>query len=131
MIKESRQALINYLYSSKGLKWLICNDIYQELLDFISIDKCICDENVDDEARAKNLNFVKGAIKGFILGAKQSKTELFKQYGQDKIDTMVDDIVIGLLLHISSTIDEFAKIDILEDKKSICFGEIFVLDLVS
>lgn len=130
-MKEIRQKLVEYLYPTKQIMGLMCNDIYQELLEIIPIDCCICDENSNPNTRAENLGFVKGAIKGFIAGNKNYKQALCKHYNHNNIDAIVYDIFIGLVLYIASAFDDFVDVDIINDNRSVCYEERFVLDLVS
>lgn len=130
-IEKDKQKLVRYLYPTKQIRGLMCNDIYQELLEIIPIECCISIENSSSKVREKNLEFVKGVIKGFILGNTEYKQILFEHYKHNNLDAIVYDILIGLVLYTSTISDEFENVDILQDKKSICYGEIFILDLIS
>jgi len=126
-----KEKLVRYLYPTKEIRGLICNDIYQELLEIIAIERCISDDNINNQVREKNLEFVCGAIKGFVLGNVSYQQVLFEYYKHNNLDWIVRDILIGFVLYISTLSDEFKDIDILKDEQSICYGEVFILDLIS
>lgn len=109
----------------------MCKDIYQELLDSVPIERCISEDNLVDSVRAKNQEFVRGVIKGFLVSNPDYLKILFEYYRHDDIEPIVYDILIGFVLYISMSTDEFKDIDILRDKQSILYGEEFILDLIS
>ena len=129
-IKKDKQKLVKYLYPSKQIMGLMCNDIYQQLLEIIPLEKCISKDNINNSTRAKNLQFVRGAIKGFVLGNTEYQKILFEYYHHNNLDWIVRDILIGLVLYISTLSEDFVNIDILKDKQSILYGESFILDLI-
>ena len=129
-MNKEKQKIVKYLYPTKELRGLMCNDVYQELLEMIDVESCISDDNLDDLVREQNLGFVRGVIKGFVATNKAYQQILFKHYKHQNIDSIVYDILIGLVLYISSIIDEFSEVDILKDRRSICYGQVFILELV-
>ena len=130
-IKKDKQKLARYLYPTKEIRGLMCKDIYQELLDSVPIERCISEDNLVDSVRAKNQEFVRGVIKGFLVSNPDYLKILFEYYRHDDIEPIVYDILIGFVLYISMSTDEFKDIDILRDKQSILYGEEFILDLIS
>lgn len=130
-MENCKEKMVRYLYPTKKIMTLMCNDVYQELLEIIPMGYCISKDNLNSSTRIKNLKFVSGAIKGFIIGNREYAKILFEYYRHNNIDTIVYDILIGFVLYISTISDEFKNIDILRDKQSIIYGEIFILDLVS
>lgn len=134
MVKEEinveKQKLVRYLYPTKQIRELMCNDIYQELLEVIPMENCISEDNVDDRTRENNLSEVRGVIKGFVLGNSVYKQILFDYYKIDNLEWIVGDILIGFVLYISTLSEGFENIDILSDKRSILYGEQVILDLL-
>ena len=130
-VNENKQKLVRYLYPTKEIRGLMCNDIYQDLLEIIPIEKCISEDNLNSIMRAKNLEFVRGAIKGFLLGNSEYQKVLFEYYKHTNLDWIVRDILIGFVLYITTLSDEFNNIDILSNEQSIIYGEVFILDLIS
>lgn len=129
-IKKDKQKLVKYLYPNKQIMGLMCNDIYQQLLEIIPLESCISKDNTNNTTREKNWEFVQGAIKGFVLGNIEYQKILFEYYHHNNLDWIVRDILIGLTLYISTLSDEFTNIDIFKSKESILYGESFILDLV-
>ena len=129
-IKKDKQRLVKYLYPSKQIMGIMCNDVYQQLLEIIPLESCISKDNINNRIRAKNLEFVRGAIKGFVLGNIEYQKILFEYYSHNNLNWIVRDILIGLTLYISSLSDEFSAIDIFKNKQSILYGETFILNLI-
>lgn len=129
-IEKEKQKMVRYLYQTKQIMGLMCSDIYQELLELISLENCISKDNIENSVRAKNLEFVQGVIKGFILGNVEYQKALFEYYRHNNIEWIARDILIGLVLYISTISEDFKDIDILKDQQSILYGESFILDLI-
>ncbi|MBQ8522316.1 MAG: hypothetical protein IJ458_01470 [Clostridia bacterium] len=129
-LEKDKEKLVRYLYPTKEISGLMCNDIYQELLEIIPLECCICEDNIKDNVRTRNLVFVRGAIKGFVLGNIEYQKILFEYYHHDNLEWIVRDILIGFVLYISTISEKFKEIDILKDKQSILYGETFILDLM-
>ncbi len=130
-IKKDKEKLVRYLHPTKEIRGLMCNDIYQELLELISLERCISEDNLDDDIRAKNQEFVRGVIKGFLVANPDYLKILFEYYKHNDIETIVYDILIGFVLYVSLLSDDYKYIHILKDKQSILYGETFILDLIS
>lgn len=130
-MENYKEKMVRYLYPTKKIITLMCNDVYQELLELIPMEYCISKDNLNLNTRIKNLEFVRGAIKGFIIGNNEYAKILCEYYKHNNIDAIAYDILIGFVLYISTISDEFKNIDILRDKQSIVYGEVFILDLVS
>lgn len=129
-IEKDKQRLVKYLYPTKQIMGLMCNDIYQQLLEIIPLESCISKDNINNTTREKNLEFVQGAIKGFVLGNIDYQKILFEYYHHNNLDWIVHDILIGFTLYISTLSEEFDNINIFNSKKSILYGESFILDLI-
>lgn len=129
-IEKDKQRLVKYLYPTKQIMGLMCNDIYQQLLEIIPLESCISKDNINNTTREKNLEFVQGVIKGFVLGNIDYQKILFEYYHHNNIDWIVHDILIGFTLYISTLSEEFDNINIFNSKKSILYGESFILDLI-
>jgi len=129
-IKYVRQSLINRLYPTNDIIKFISENLYQELLEIISLDCCISEDNLNKNVRDKNLEFVRGVIKGFVFGNVVYQKVLYKHYKYDDMDDLTRDILIGFVLYASTLSEEFNDIDIINDQQSILYGETFILDLV-
>lgn len=129
-MNDNMQKMVKYLYPTKQIMDLMCNDIYQELLEFIPLDMCISEDNLNTQIREQNLAFIHGAITGFVLGNYNYKKILFEYYKHTNIEWIVNDIIIGLMFYISNIIEEFNNIDIFNNKQSILYGNTFILDLI-
>jgi hypothetical protein len=129
-LKETKEKMVRYLYPTKEIRGLMCNDIYQEILEIVPLEMCISEDNIEDVVREKNLEFVRGAIKGFLIGNEMYQKVLFEYYHHNNLEWIVRDILIGFIIYISTISEEFKAIDILKDKQSILYGETFILDLI-
>ena len=95
------------------------------------MERCISKDNLIDSVRDKNQEFVRGVIKGFLVSNPDYLKILFEYYKHNDIEPIVYDILIGFTLYVSLLSDEYKDINILKDKRSILYGETFILDLIS
>ncbi|MBQ7798023.1 MAG: hypothetical protein IJ371_02765 [Clostridia bacterium] len=93
-IINNKQKLVRYLYPTKEIRGLMCNDIYQELLEIIPLEACISKDNLNKNVREENLEFVSGAIKGFLVFNKSYQQVVFEYYKHTNLDWIVRDILI-------------------------------------
>ena len=115
-LQETKEKLVRYLYPTKQLGKLMCEDIYQELLEIIPLECCISKDNLNEKIHKKNFEFVRWVIKGFLLGNVDYQQVFFNYYKHNNLDWIIRDILIGLVLYVSTLSDEFNNIDIIKDK---------------
>ncbi len=106
----------------------MCNDLFQELQKKIPNRICISDANTYESVRKRNFSEVKRTIKRFVA-ANSVYSKAIKEIYQSKIDNnILEEIVISYIFFLANT--EHKNIDIFKDKKSICYSEISLLDLL-
>lgn len=130
MTNERKQKMIKYLYPTDELMEFMCNDLYQELLNIVPIKLFVHSDNLIHSVREANFKTVKENIVKFILINKNYKQELFKHYKHSMISPIVNDIIIGLTFYIVNTSDEYQNVDIFQNKKSICYEKVSILDFI-
>lgn len=125
-----KQKLVEYLYPTEQIMSFMCNDLYQELLENISVSSCISSKNVVNKLRGENLKYVKSQIFRFLNSNREYINRLFELYQHNDLNKIVDDILIGLVFYISNTTDKFFRLDIFNDKKSICYNKMSILNFI-
>ena len=122
-----KQILIEFLYPNSKLMTFMCNDVYQELLNIVSTQDCICCKNINKDIRDRNFRTVKKIIYKFIINNENYKNLLFEYYKSKDVDMIANNILLGLVFYISNTNDKYIEIDILMNKKSICYNKYSIL----
>ncbi len=115
-----KQKLVEYLYPTQKLMDLMCKDEYQELLNIIPISKCISCQNASRKIREQNFECVKNLIIEFLKD-KNYRAIIFDCYKNTNESIIVYNILLGLVFYMANTNDKYRDIDILADKKSICY----------
>lgn len=108
----------------------MCNDLYQELLEIIPRNICISSKNVSSKVRKENLQLARKVINSFIHNNPNYKAVLYEYYKTPNIDFVISQILIGLVFYIANTTDRYARLDIFNDKKSICHNEMTLLNFI-
>ena len=130
MTNEKKTKLIKYLYPTDKIRHFMCNDFYQELLNYISVNILICTQNKTNKIREENVKFARDKILWFLQNNNSYVDELKILFRDDKIFDRVDDFVIGLTFFVSCINNKFNEIDIFKNKESICFCEVSIIDLL-
>ena len=130
MTKEQKQKLLRYLYPTEEMSSFLCNDVYQELSQLIKASTCISTKNQVNKVREDNLKAVRTTIKNFIENNNNYSIELNRLYKNRAIKDIVDDILMGYVFYLSNTIDRCKGVDIFKDKKSICYTEVSIIDIM-
>lgn len=129
MTKEEKQKLMNYLYPTDDVLNFMCNDFYQELLAVIPASVCISTKNIVAKTRESNLRLVKNKILEFLDNNKNYSTELKNIYKERALKNKINEFVVGFVFYISC-VNEKYDIDIFKSKKSICYSEISLVDVL-
>lgn len=108
----------------------MCNDLYIELSFIIDKKLCISVRNIKHSKRKENLLIVKNLIKEFIEQNFCYKNMILKFYSDIKIEKILNTIVIGYVLFLSNVNEQNCKLDIFNNKKSICYNLKYILDMI-
>ncbi len=125
-----KQKLVEYLYPTEEVMNFMCNDLYQELLQNVSQASCISSKNLVKSVRDKNLQHVKNQILAFVQNNGEYANILFDYYKSTNLNKIIDDILIGLVFYVANTTERFCRLDIFNDKKSICYNKMSILNFI-
>lgn len=123
MTTEKKLALLRYLYLNDKTQQFLCNDLFQELINIVPKNKCICKDNISPETRQTNYSSVFSAINEFFNHNPDYRSvvcSLFSHYDQSELETH---LLTGFVFYIALTSPEYLDIDIFKDKKSICYSD--------
>ena len=119
MTKTEKVSLLKYLYINDDVMTFLCNDLFQELMNYISYDKCVCRENVNSSIREKNYSEAIETIRNFLTHNKDYDDITKKIFSHYKREDIEIHLLLGFVFFISIEKD----IDIFRDEQSICFTE--------
>ncbi len=132
MAYKKVEELMGLVYPTDSAREFLCNDFFQELLEIIPQSLCINSFNTVKKVRLKNLTIVKRKITGFLLQHTQYQEEIMRIYRCEKIDKyIINRFVVGYVFFIAKTTEKFKDIDIIKDKRSICYYDIDMLALLT
>ncbi|MGN1201329.1 MAG: hypothetical protein ACI4R8_03645 [Candidatus Caccovivens sp.] len=130
MNKSQKLKLMDYLYPNEEARSFICNDLYQELLKYIPSSLLISTDNIPKEKRLINIAKVKQTIITFLI-KKNYERVLLKKIGLLAINNdVIEELITGLTFFVSNTEERCKDVDIFKDKKSICYQEISIIDVL-
>lgn len=130
MNEGRKRKLLNYLYPREEIAEFMFNDFFVELSLVLERKTCFSPQNNNSVARLKNLQLAKNTVKQF-LKANQNYLDKINEYYKNKNEEgMINDILYGYLLKITSTINRGTGADIFLDKRSICYSQVSILDLL-
>ena len=130
MNTERQRKLINYLYPTEDIRKFLCNDLYQEFDEKITYSLCICSKNLTNIIRRENYAKIKEEIINFFNENIIYKEKVNEILNTDDFDKIIDDIILGYVFYLSHSLRKYNRVDILLDKKSICYSPISVIDLL-
>ena len=119
MTKDQKASLLKYLYINDDIRIFLCNDLFQELMNYLPYNKCIGIENCNSEIREKNHAEVIETINNFLINNKDYDDIIKKIFSHYKREDMMNHLLLGYVFFISIEKD----IDIFRDKQSICYTE--------
>lgn len=126
---ERKQKLVKYLYPTEQIRSFMWNDLYLELKEVVP-KICILSKNTNFQIRKQNLKKVTDIIKNFIQNNQNYKLEIENLYHDKNWNSIIEDIVIGYVFFVSNTVTVYNNVDILSNKKSICYSPISILDII-
>lgn len=128
MDSERVLKLIKYLYPTNEIMNFMFNDLNVELSAYIPENLIISSKNGIDVVRAKNKGEALHRISVFFNQNPNYLNQVANLYGKDDISDMLGEILQGYALFVIINNDKYKNIDIFEDKKSVCYTLISVVD---
>lgn len=128
MTKEESVKLLKYLYPTKEILNFMCNDLYEELKEIVPLDLCFNEANKSEKNRNKNLNFISLVVLKFLRDNPVYKNKIMSLYKTKELS--INDLIIGFIFYVTTTNEEYKHIDIFKDKKSICYSDVLILNIL-
>lgn len=130
MNTKEKELLIKYLFPTEEIRKFLINDIYQEFNEFLPKENLFNERNMKTEQRLNNYNQYCSLIKDYLNNHSDYLKEVYGVYHNINIESLIDDLLMGYVFYLSEIDDKLQKFDIFKDKKSICFTEISILDVM-
>ena len=121
--------LLNYLYPREEIAEFMIGDFYAELS--LVLDKKICFSPVNSKNAVRESNFILATdiIKDFLQKNTQYKDRVLKYYGTN-YDILIENILYGYVLIVSSHINRGKGADIFWDRRSVCYKKGLILEVL-
>ena len=130
MNDERKKKLIGYLYTNEKLCNFICRNIYCKLLKILPKKICISVDSFKDISRNENLDIAKNIVINFLKDNSKYVAYIKSFYNEKQFDSIVNDVIMGYLLYLTTIKDACRRIDIFRDKRSICYSPISIIDIM-
>ena len=125
-----KEKLIKYLYPNEKARKFMCVELYEELSPLISAGDCISSKNFTNSIRKENMQKVQGIVEDFFSKNQNYYEKIKKIYSIESLEEVVDITIISFVFILSYFFTESFVTDIFNDKRSICYAPISVIDLV-
>ena len=117
-----KEKICNYLYGDEAARRFVCNDLFQEISMLIDNSECIHWKNRIEANRIRNKKRVEMKITLFLKENRNYLNRLDELYDKMLISDVMNLLLVGYVFYLSQTVDQFKKINIFKNKKSICYS---------
>ena len=124
---EQKKKLVQILYPNEKIRDFMINDLYQELKLFIDFEKCYSEKYLEANERKKSLENLKDEIMVFLKNNGNYANAIQSLFLRSYND-IINEIVMGYCFYITQL--NLKEIDIFKDKKSICYSEVSIIDIL-
>ncbi len=131
MNKRQKEMLLEYLFGAEHIRQFLINDLYEELSQILPTEKIFNNQNKNDNLRMSNYYLLCDLIDKFLIANRNYEKFLSNHYDRVSRESLIDDVLLGFTFFISQTNKNYADIDILKDKTSVCFAEVSIIDIMS
>lgn len=121
MNQNEKISLLKFLFSSEDKRQFLCNDMFQELMEFLPVEFCINDENRFDIVRKENIKKAHSMIADFVNNQDGYKSQLFKIFNNQDIDSIISDLISAYVFYVSQTSSEYRDVDVFADDRCISY----------
>lgn len=130
MKNDRKEKLLKILFPTDEIRNFLCNDLFQEILKEIPKSRFINANYINDDNRKLNYNLVKKDLRQFIYSNENYNLELKKYYDRISLDDLTEELIEGIIFYITNTDNRYTKVDMYNDKKSLCYTPISLVDLI-
>ncbi len=130
MNKIRKKKLLDYLYPREEIAEFMFCDFYAELSLVLDKKICFSANNLKNDNRRKNLVLAKGTVVNFLKENPYYRKKLVEYFSTDNENIIVNNVLYGYLLIVSSHINRGTGADIFLDKRSICYSQTSIIDVL-
>ena len=125
-----KRKLLEYLYPREEIAEFMFFDFYAELSLVLDKKICFSANNLKNDIRRKNLILAKEIVAKFLKENSCYSKKLGEYISTDNENIIINNVLYGYLLIISSNINRGAGADIFLDKRSICYSKTSIIDVL-
>ncbi len=130
MTDEKKLKLLKYLFPTDEIRIFMCNDFFVELLNVIPKKLCISTQNISVQKRKENYQSVLGLLRKFLKENANYRKIVLQLYNADKLEELEEQIIIGYVIFLIHCDKRWYWLDIFQDKRSICYSPISIVDFL-
>lgn len=124
MNDEKIRMLFCLLFPTEEIRIFLCNDLFEELKNIVPYQICISSYNSIKKVREAHHTLVRDRITNFLENNNDYMDKIKQIYVNIGLEDIVNDLILAYVFYISQINKSYNNIDILEDKKSICYHTI-------
>lgn len=117
------EKFLRVLYKTEEVRKIMINDVYQELKAYVMPIQCISVDNLVAKNRRDNLVKAKKGILDFLKNNCDYKKIVYDAYGKE-----IKYLLYGYVFYLTKTSEEYRELEIFEDKRSILYRGISLID---
>ncbi len=130
MNKIRKKKLLDYLYPREDIAEFMVSDFYVELSFVLDKKACFSADNLKNEVRQKNLVLAKETVRKFLNENSCYRKKLEDYFSTKDENLIINNVLYGYLLIVSSHINRGNGADIFLDKRSICYSKFSIIDIL-
>lgn len=135
MTTKEKKYLKEYLYPTQEAKNFIIGEINPLLTQLLPKELCISDANLNHKVRKLNYQRAYLRICEFLFANEKIVDTLERIWSINttnhfELKELVDDMIVNYVFCLTQAHEEYKKIDIFKNKRSICFRDISILDVL-
>lgn len=130
MNKIRKKKLLDYLYPREEIAEFMFCDFYVELSRVLDKKICFSSNNLKNDSRQKNLILAKETVIKFLNENSCYRKKLEEYFSTDNQNIIINNVLYGFLLIVSSHINRGTGADIFLDKRSICYSQTSIIDVL-
>lgn len=130
MNKERKEKLLNYLYPTEEIAEFMYCDFYTELALILDKKVCFSQANLTNVTRKNNLKIAREIIAKFLNENALYKNKVYEFFPKTPESVIIDNILYGYTLLVSTNINRGTGADIFKDKRSVCYTIASIIDIM-
>ena len=117
------QKLYKLLFKNETIQKFLCNDLFEELKEQISLTNCLSKNNLNNKTREINYIKVQNTIALFLLNNKIYLNILNELFSEFTFNQLVTHLIACFVFYLSKINITYSNINIFTNKYSICYNK--------